>query len=176
MKIFRHSSLDSTNSECFRKFDRGESVPFSIAAKVQTQGRGQFDRAWYSADAQNLYISFGFVPRQTPQQFQNFSTIVAQNLVEILSHELNLSLEIKLPNDIYGNGKKLGGILTESRIRNGEIAFAATGIGLNVAGIPENFPWELQQIATTLSACCKEKIPLEKIESIVIATMEKLLL
>ncbi|MDR3317454.1 MAG: biotin--[acetyl-CoA-carboxylase] ligase [Puniceicoccales bacterium] len=176
MKIFRYDSIDSTNSECFRKFDQGEALPFAIIAKTQTQGRGQFERTWYSADKHNLYISFGFYTKQPPQEFQNFSIIVAENLVTCLTKQFGIHLTVKAPNDIYCDGKKLGGILTESRIVRGEIIFAVSGIGLNVAGDLTKFPNELQLQATTLGTCCKKEIALQEIENIVIKVVRLLLL
>ncbi|MDR1435232.1 MAG: biotin--[acetyl-CoA-carboxylase] ligase [Puniceicoccales bacterium] len=175
MEIFRHDNIDSTSSECFRKFDRGDILPFAVIAKTQAQGRGQFGRTWYSADGQNLYVSFGFVPRQTPQQFQNFSTIVAENLVECLANKLNMALQVKPPNDIYCAGKKVCGILTESRILHGRIIFAVTGIGLNVAGDLSKFPKELRSKATTLGEHCKKIISPAEIEAYVLLLMQQLM-
>jgi BirA family biotin operon repressor/biotin-[acetyl-CoA-carboxylase] ligase len=175
MEIFRHDCIDSTNSECFRKFDRGDILPFAVASKTQTHGRGQFGRTWYSGDAQNLYISFAFVPKQTPQQFQNFSTVVAENLLQCLGNPLNIPLKVKPPNDIYCFGKKVCGILTESRILHGEIIFAVTGIGLNVGGDPSKFPQELQSKATTLGECCGKIIPLPEMEAHIFEVMEQLI-
>jgi BirA family biotin operon repressor/biotin-[acetyl-CoA-carboxylase] ligase len=82
MEIFRHDAIDSSNDECFRHFDRRQSLPFAVVAATQTQGRGQFDRTWYSADAGNLYISFAFRPKESPQEFQNFSIAIAEKIVE----------------------------------------------------------------------------------------------
>ncbi|MDR1907108.1 MAG: biotin--[acetyl-CoA-carboxylase] ligase [Puniceicoccales bacterium] len=176
MEIFRYGEIDSTNSECFRKFNRGQSVPFAVVAGIQTQGRGQFERTWYSSDTGNLYISFGFIPHQSPLEFQNFSTIVAQKITVRLQQIWDIPFTVKYPNDIYCDGKKLCGILTESRIINGEIVFAVTGIGLNVAGDLSQFPEELRSTATTLSACCRENISRLRVEGIIIATMETLVL
>jgi BirA family biotin operon repressor/biotin-[acetyl-CoA-carboxylase] ligase len=175
MKLFRYAAIDSTNQECFRKFDRGESLPFIVVAKTQTHGKGQFGRTWYSADEHNLYISFAFIPKQIVQVFQNFSTIVAEQIADQLQSTFEISLKVKPPNDIYSNDKKLCGILTESRIINKEIIMAVTGIGLNVASDLSKFPSELQGQVTTLSDCCKRRISLPKVEKLVIDAMYLLL-
>jgi BirA family biotin operon repressor/biotin-[acetyl-CoA-carboxylase] ligase len=175
MEIFRHGSLDSTTAECFRRFDRGQRGPFLVIADVQNQGRGQFGRSWYGADTKNLYISFGFVPRRLPQEFQNFSTVVAGKIADRLGQIWGLTFVVKSPNDIYCCGKKLCGILTESRIVQNRIIFAVTGIGLNVAGDLSKFPEALQSTATTLSACYGAEIPRLEAEVMVIEVMEKLL-
>ncbi|MDR2812722.1 MAG: biotin--[acetyl-CoA-carboxylase] ligase [Puniceicoccales bacterium] len=176
MEIFHYGSIDSTNSECFRKFDAGQCVPFAVIAETQTQGRGQFDRKWYSADSKNLYISFGFIPRQLPQEFQNYSIIVAKKIADRLGQIFDLIFETKAPNDICFNGKKLCGILTESRIAHGRIIFAVTGIGLNVAGDLSSFPLELQTVATTLGDCCKRAVSCPAVATVIVEVMEKLLL
>jgi BirA family biotin operon repressor/biotin-[acetyl-CoA-carboxylase] ligase len=176
MEIFRYDSIDSTNSECFRKFDGGQCVPFAVVAEIQTQGRGQFDRKWYSADSKNLYISFGFIPRQSPQEFQNYSIVVATEIATHLRQMWDIFCTVKYPNDIYCDGKKLCGILTESRVTNGRIIFAVTGIGLNVAGDLSHFPLELQTTATTLGNCCKKEVSCPAVEIALVEVMENLLL
>jgi BirA family biotin operon repressor/biotin-[acetyl-CoA-carboxylase] ligase len=175
MKIFRYDRIDSSNDECFRRFDGQEALPFAVAAGTQTKGRGQFSRTWYSADAGNLYISFAFKPRQLPEAFQNFSMAVAEEIVGRLREAFGVELAVKHPNDIYCNGKKMGGILTESRVVGHEIILAVAGIGLNVAGDISRFPGELQSTATTLSACCEREISRREVEAIVVEMMEKLL-
>jgi BirA family biotin operon repressor/biotin-[acetyl-CoA-carboxylase] ligase len=176
MEVFRYDIIDSSNDECFRRFDRGQALPFVIVATTQTKGRGQFDRTWYSADAGNLYVSFAFKPKQSPQEFQNFSIVVAGKIAERLQQTFGIPMTVKYPNDIYCDGKKMCGILTESRVVGPEIIFAVSGIGLNVAGDISQFPSELQATATTLSACCKRKIPPEEVEAILFEIIEKLLL
>ncbi|MDR2372479.1 MAG: biotin--[acetyl-CoA-carboxylase] ligase [Puniceicoccales bacterium] len=175
MEIFRHGSIDSTNAECFRQFDRGQRVPFLVVAETQTQGRGQFGRTWYSTDAKNLYISFGFIPHQSPREFQNFSIVVAEKIANRLGQIFNLTFTVKSPNDIYFGGKKLCGILTELRIANGHITFAVTGIGLNVAGDLSEFPEGLRMTATTLSNCCEKEISCSEMEVVVAEVMGNLL-
>ncbi|MDR0590699.1 MAG: biotin--[acetyl-CoA-carboxylase] ligase [Puniceicoccales bacterium] len=175
MEIFRYDTIDSSNDECFRHFDRRQMLPFAIVATTQTKGKGQFDRTWYSADAGNLYVSFAFKPQQSPEKFQNFSIAVAEKIAERLQRTFGVPLTVKYPNDIYCDGKKMCGILTETRVVGHEIILAVTGIGLNVAGDISRFPGELQATATTLSACCKRKIPPGEVEAILFEIIEKLL-
>jgi BirA family biotin operon repressor/biotin-[acetyl-CoA-carboxylase] ligase len=175
MEIFHYSSIDSTNSECFRKFDAGQRVPFAVVAETQTQGRGQFDRKWYSADVGNLYVSFGFIPNQSLQDFQNYSIIVAQKIADQLQQIFGLAFTVKAPNDICFDGKKLCGILTESRVIDGHIIFAVVGIGLNVAGDLSRFPQELRTTATTLSVCCEKNVSCPTVKIVLVEAMEKLL-
>jgi BirA family biotin operon repressor/biotin-[acetyl-CoA-carboxylase] ligase len=176
MEILRYAVIDSTNSQCFRQFDRGQLTPFALIAGTQTQGRGQFGRTWYSDDPQNLYISFGFIPHQSPQDFRNFSIVVAEKIADFLRKNFHLEPTVKYPNDILCRGKKLCGILTESRVVEGKIAFAVTGIGLNVGGDLFRFPEELREKITTLSQCCGREILREEVEAGIVGVMDSLLL
>lgn len=173
MKHFHYDSIDSTNTECFRKFAENERLPFYITADQQTNGRGQFERTWYSADRKNLYISFAFIPKELPQEFRNFSLTVAKRLAKRLRQEFNTEIVIKDPNDLYGNGKKFCGILTESRVQGDRITCAVVGIGLNVAGDLEKFPNELRETATTLSEIVEQEIALDRVRLLVIEVMEE---
>jgi BirA family biotin operon repressor/biotin-[acetyl-CoA-carboxylase] ligase len=119
-------------------------------------------------------MSFGFIPHRSPQEFQNFSIVVAEKIASRLDQIFNLTFTVKSPNDIYFDGKKLCGILTESRIANGHIIFAVTGIGFNVAGDLSNFPEALRMTATTLSNCCKREISCPEMEILIVEVMERL--
>ncbi|MDR2200673.1 MAG: biotin--[acetyl-CoA-carboxylase] ligase [Puniceicoccales bacterium] len=176
MEIFRYAEIDSTNSQCFRQFDLGQPTPFAVIAGTQTQGRGQFGRTWYSGDPRNLYLSVGFVPRQSPKNFQNFSMLVTEKIADFLQRNFHLKLGVKHPNDIHYQGKKLCGILTESRISDGKITFAVTGIGLNIGGDLHQFPQELRSKATTLSCCCGREILREEVEEGMMRAMLSLLI
>lgn len=174
MKIFRYDIIDSTNSECFRKFEKGEPCPFAVISAAQTNGRGQFGRRWYSDSRQNIYASFAFVPSVSVENFKNFSIIFAEHVVNWLNEELAINLRVKFPNDIYFEDKKVGGILTESIIRENKIAIAVTGIGLNVGINLSEFPEDLRLIATSLGQISAKDLDLKFLENGIIKIMEQL--
>lgn len=174
MKVLSYESVGSTNDVCFEKFAEGEALPFAVVARQQTQGRGQFGRTWYSADRQNLYISFAFCPEILPKAFQDFSLRVADVLAKTLEQHLDIELTIKKPNDIFYKDRKLCGILTESKIQGDRLLLAVTGIGLNVSGT--QFPPELQNIATALQTCIPDqKLSIAEVQMWVIEAMTALI-
>ena len=179
MNILRYEIIDSTNTECVRLFEKQNenklNLPFCVIAESQSQGRGQFDRKWFSNDTENLYISFCFIPKHPIHEFINFSTILAYQIKKNIHEKLNISIDVKAPNDLYFNGKKFGGILTESKIINDKIAYAVSGIGININCDMTKFPEELQKISTSLQEICNQYIDKTLIEQIVIDSINGLI-
>lgn len=179
MQVLRYSTIDSTNSECFRLYEaketRGLGMPFCVIADVQTHGRGQFNRQWFSADSENLYISICFEPRYSVIEFNNFSTVLAYQIQKQIAEKWKLAVDVKSPNDLYFAGKKFGGILTESKIIGDKIAYAVTGVGININSDISKFPQELQSISTSLKAASGRYISKEIVVKIVIDSVNYLL-
>jgi BirA family biotin operon repressor/biotin-[acetyl-CoA-carboxylase] ligase len=133
MKI-RYYHLDqvvSTNSwasEHAHEFALDELV--AISASAQTSGRGRFEREWYSPRNKNLYLTLGLyleAPKVRPFALCQLASLALEELLK--SH--GILAQIKWPNDLLVNGKKIVGILTERHEVNGH-QFMSIGIGLNV--------------------------------------------
>ena len=73
---------------------------------------------------------------------------IAKTITQIFLDQYNINLKIKFPNDIYYNNKKIGGILTESKVRGEIVKFVVIGIGINTN--QEEFNPELKEIATSI--------------------------
>ena len=87
--------------------------------------------------------------------------MIAETMLEAIHILYNINLQIKIPNDIVYNGKKMGGILTES-VSHGEIVKKIfVGIGFNVN--QEEFPGNLSEIATSMKKEFGEEYDREKI-------------
>ena len=126
------STVDSTNR--YLK-DIHASQPINIClAERQTQGRGRFQRQWYSPEAENIYCSVRFnIDQSNPRQLSPLSLVTAIALMQSLStHAAAEGLAIKWPNDILWQDKKLAGILIESLPESTNKLSLIIGIGLNV--------------------------------------------
>lgn len=102
-------------------------------AETQTAGRGRRGRQWYSPVGQNLYFSMLWkysLPQN--EQLSSLSLVVALVIAETFKELGVADIQIKWPNDIYYQGKKVGGILIESKVDRSGIAIVI-GIGLNLA-------------------------------------------
>jgi BirA family biotin operon repressor/biotin-[acetyl-CoA-carboxylase] ligase len=148
VEIIRLDNVDSTNDEAFR-LSTAKPLPFVVVATRQWAGRGQGNHTWYSDDPRNLYWTMIWQPRQTPQAFQDCSTRVAILLSQKLREHYRIPVAVKYPNDLMIQGRKLGGILTETRVLSGNLLLAVCGIGLNVNGDLSAYPDDIR------THCCR---------------------
>ncbi|MGK0176359.1 MAG: BirA family biotin operon repressor/biotin-[acetyl-CoA-carboxylase] ligase [Lentimonas sp.] len=156
--------IDSTNSEAERQFTYGRKSPFAVAASAQTKGRGRLGREWHSTSAENLYLSVLFEPTLSAARLQNFTLWAGIYICRELQEYIpNASLKIKWPNDLYCDGRKFAGMLTEAKMDADTLRSIIFGIGINVNSNPNSFPKELRSTATSLYAIHGEKIPLNQL-------------
>lgn len=129
MKIKSFETISSTNTYALEHFD--ELSDFcAIIAEQQTQGRGRFDRRWVSEGKKNIYLSFVLKPEN-----QNHLVNLTQYLCVVIAktiEKFNLSPQIKWPNDVLINGKKICGILCELKMKHNKIQGVVLGVGVNL--------------------------------------------
>jgi len=135
--------IDSTNLYAKRNIEdlAHGSV---IRAKRQTGGRGQFERKWVDLGEGNLFATIVLKNGQFPD-----TLTVAQAVCSVLE-EYRLEPEIKLPNDVLINGKKIAGILCESATQGQKIKWMIIGIGVNLHACQEDLA-QIDQPATALN-------------------------
>jgi BirA family biotin operon repressor/biotin-[acetyl-CoA-carboxylase] ligase len=172
VEIIRLDSVDSTNDEAFR-LSATKALPFIVVATRQWSGRGQGEHTWYSEDPRNLYWTLIWQPRQTAQQFQDCSTKVAILLSQKLRECYRIPVALKYPNDLLIQGRKLGGILTETRVVSGNLLLAACGIGLNVNGDLNAYPDDIREHCCRLGDWVSEPIQLETVENLLEEIFQK---
>ena len=152
-EIYFYPSIDSTNLEAERLFSNGAKPPFAVFTHKQTAGKGRLGRKWHSQANQNLYCSIMFSPNTQPEKLQSFTLWAGIEVCRSLKAIIpKLDLKIKWPNDLYCNGKKVSGILTEARIDSDRMHTIILGLGLNINSSPRSFPEEIKSIATSLRA------------------------
>lgn len=140
--------IDSTQKEIWRQIENSKiKNGLLIRAKHQTSGIGTHGRIWYSTD-NNITFSFYIELNCNIEKIKGITTEIANVIIRIIQEKYNVKVDIKLPNDLYINGKKLGGILTESKVRGDIVKFIVIGIGINNSQM--EFTNELENIATSL--------------------------
>jgi BirA family biotin operon repressor/biotin-[acetyl-CoA-carboxylase] ligase len=153
MDVLYFPVIDSTNSEAERQITYGRPSPFAIASSCQTKGRGRLGREWYSASADNLYLSVLFEPNIPPQQLQHFTLWAGIYICRALQQFVpDAALKIKWPNDLHCGGRKFAGMLTEAKMDADCLRSIVFGIGINLNSNPNSFPKALKSIATSLYA------------------------
>lgn len=120
-----------------------------IVAKYQTAGIGTHGRKWYTEDGKNITFTMILYPNCKIEKLSDFTLEVANAIVKAVEDLYNIKLDIKKPNDIICNEKKLGGILTQTKLLNEDVKYILIGIGLNTN--QNIFDDEVKDIATSIS-------------------------
>jgi BirA family biotin operon repressor/biotin-[acetyl-CoA-carboxylase] ligase len=116
--------VDSTNTELMRRAHAGQCEPVLLVAEVQTAGRGRLGRDWHS-DGSSLTFSLGL-----PLQMADWSGLSLAVGVSVAA-SLHPALQLKWPNDIWLQQRKLAGILIETA-SIGTLRYAVIGVGVNI--------------------------------------------
>jgi BirA family transcriptional regulator, biotin operon repressor / biotin---[acetyl-CoA-carboxylase] ligase len=147
-----------------------------VIAEQQESGRGRLNRIWYSPKYTGVWMSMILRPNIPLQKAPQLTLITAVAVVQAIEEVTNLSPQIKWPNDILLNGKKVTGILTELQAEADRIFAIIIGVGINVNQKLEDYPEDIQNIATSLSIETGEKISRAQIIRSVFSHFERLYL
>ncbi|MGE6258814.1 biotin--[acetyl-CoA-carboxylase] ligase [Heyndrickxia sporothermodurans] len=166
-------STDSTQKIAHRLSQDGCPEGTVVVAEEQTNGRGRLTRPWHSPKHSGIWMSIVLRPKLPPQKAPQFTLIAAIAVVQAMIELVNIEPEIKWPNDILINGKKVTGILTELQADADKIHSIIIGIGINVNQSITDFPDELHSIATSLAIASEKKQSRATLIQLILAKMEK---
>jgi BirA family biotin operon repressor/biotin-[acetyl-CoA-carboxylase] ligase len=141
---------DSTNARATELAEQGAPHGTLACADAQTGGRGRLGRKWSSPPALNLYFTLILRPPIEPVVAPQLTLVAAVALAQAVEDATGLACALKWPNDLFIGGRKAAGILAEMAADPDSVRHVALGIGLNVNGLPEDFPPEFREKATTL--------------------------
>jgi BirA family transcriptional regulator, biotin operon repressor / biotin---[acetyl-CoA-carboxylase] ligase len=127
-----YDSLESTNSLAKTLAVDGGPEGTVLIANEQTAGRGRRGRAWLSPGGSSLLFSLLLRPAIDPEQVFSLTMILAVSTAIFLESKTSLLPRVKWPNDLYLNGRKLAGILTELGMEGKRVSYVVLGMGLNV--------------------------------------------
>lgn len=135
-------SVDSTQEEAKRRIASGEITQNCVVvAEEQTGGKGTQGRHWHSPKDKGLYLTlvhFNLDDEAALPVTPYYTQACALACVKALQDCYDLTPQVKPINDIYYDGKKLGGILVESASQGNSLQYLLTGIGLNFAPFDAN--------------------------------------
>ena len=121
--------VDSTNDRLKQLALAGATSGAVLGAEYQLSGKGRFNRSWISTEGENILVSVLLRPTMPLQQFPLFNFLASLAVAETLATYPGVEPVLRWPNDVYLNGKKICGILSESLPGGAGIVI---GIGLNV--------------------------------------------
>jgi BirA family biotin operon repressor/biotin-[acetyl-CoA-carboxylase] ligase len=138
MKYHHFETLGSTNDHLLKMAEGGAQEWTVVIADRQTSGRGRQRREWWSPEG-NLHMSILLRPEVSPRQLLRLPFIASLAFLSAMG-ESESSLTVKWPNDILLKGRKLAGILAESRSEGDKVLWAVVGFGVNMVRQEADIP------------------------------------
>lgn len=145
-------TVDSTNEEIKRRALAGAEAGLVVTAETQTGGKGRRGRSFQSLSGKGLYLSVLLKPNVPLDQVSQLTAWTAVAVCRAIEEVCGVRPQIKWPNDVLMDGKKLCGILTEMGVEaeTGALGYVVVGMGTNVSQTEEDFGPELCDLATSL--------------------------
>ena len=146
-----YDTIDSTNTKAKELAKAGAPAGTVLVAGKQTQGRGRLGRSFSSPKNAGVYLSVILRPDCTPEKLMHLTCATAVAACRAVEKAAGFVPQVKWANDLVWNRQKLGGILTELALQaNDKVDFAIVGIGINCNQLTQDFPEELQSMATSV--------------------------
>ncbi len=143
-----------------------------VVAEEQTMGKGRLGRIWHSPKGTGIWVTIILRPTIPPHKAPQLTLLAAVAVSKAIEEVTGVRPDIKWPNDILINRKKVVGILTEMQADPDMIRFVMIGIGMNV--LTEQFPEEIIDVATSLKLEAKKEINRVEVLQAVLFHLEEL--
>ena len=148
-KIIHFENIDSTQLEIWKRVQEDKIENGTVIfADIQTAGKGTHGRKWFTKEKNNIAFSTYIKANCKIEKLEGLTIQIAEIIVNIFKKLYNIELQIKKPNDIVYNGKKIGGILTETKLIGNIVEHIVIGIGVNTN--QEKFDKEIKDIASSI--------------------------
>lgn len=169
-KLLFFNEIASTNDYLKEHHDELEDHT-AVVARHQSKGRGRFGKSFHSPEESGIYFSILYKGDRKPDP--EYLTIAAALAVADVMEDYGLRPEIKWVNDVYLDGRKVSGILTEGEVEleSGSMKYLIVGIGLNVNN--EEFPVELKTVAGSMKLSGHKDYNLNEVLTRLLSSLEK---
>lgn len=158
-EVYFYEKTGSTNIDAKRLAEGGALHGTIVVAEEQTDGRGRRGRSWQAPAGSNIYFSIVLRPEFATERASMLTLVMAVSVARAVREQCGLEAQIKWPNDIVVNKKKVCGILTEMTLEARAIDYVIVGVGINVN--QNKFPEEIRETATSLYQESKTAFPRE---------------
>jgi len=168
-EIFKFENVTSTNDVAIKLIKEKQKEIGCIYADIQTKGRGTYGKKWTS-DKGNLFSSIFFPLKDNYPPFNEFSIINPIIISDVIKHFCyKKNVNLKFPNDIFVNEKKICGVLQETII-SANRKFLIIGIGVNIISNPDiNNKYK----TTNIFLETKKKPKIKEVIDLIILSYEK---
>jgi BirA family biotin operon repressor/biotin-[acetyl-CoA-carboxylase] ligase len=174
-KIFYFPELESTNISAKVKASPrvvGINEGTIIIAERQSAGKGRLGRRWFSPVG-GIWLSIILYPQLSPSYIPRITLMTAVAIVKAIERCAQIKAQIKWPNDILINEKKVCGILTEMSAELDMINWVVVGIGINVNVDHREFPEDIQEKIISLQEFLGKEISRVRLAQILLEEFEK---
>ena len=172
MKTEKFKQIKSTHTY-LKENNNKYTENIAIIAEEQTEGIGTKGRKWHTGSKKNIAISILNKTQKDITKLEGLTTEIAKRIQKTMQENYNIRLNIKEPNDLMLNGKKICGILTECNTIGNKINYIIISLGFNVN--EDKFPSELENISTSLYKETGKIFDKEKITEDFIKTLENII-
>lgn len=159
----------STNDDALLAARSGAPHGSVFVADEQTKGRGRRGNAWLAAPGESLLFSVLLRPKLELAQSSALTLAIGLGLRDVVAGLVPGNAQIKWPNDLYVDGKKLAGVLVESILQGDQLRAVVVGVGLNV--LTTQFPEEIAERATSLALLGSSSLDRESLLRALLAAM-----
>ena len=157
--MIQMESCSSTNDEAEKLARKGAPEGTVVFSREQTRGRGRKERRWVSYKGKGLYMSVLLRPPHA--EVQLLSILAGIAVCDAVYDLTGVRLQIKWPNDLIWEQKKVGGILIEGTFLGDCLSYAVLGIGMNMAHREKDFPENIRKRSVSLRMITKKMIESE---------------
>ena len=169
--IIYFETIDSTQKKAKELAMANVQNGTLVLANMQENGIGTYGKIWHTEENSNILMTLVLYPNCNIDKLKTITIDIADCLVEAIKNLHGIQLSIKEPNDIILNGKKVGGILTETKLDKEFVNVLLIGIGFNVNQV--EFPVEISEVATSLKKELSKDFEREEIVAEFLNGLEK---
>lgn len=167
-----HERVGSTNDVILDLAEQDAPHGTACLADEQSAGRGRRGYGWFSPPGCGIWASVLLRPRLAAARTPPLTLCAAAAVAPVLETAAGVSVEIKWPNDLLMGGRKVAGILAESRVVSGDEPVIVIGMGINVNHTRGQFPDELSASATSLRIESGRPVGREELFLAILASLE----
>ena len=171
--IIYHPQTNSTNEDAWDYFHNGSPDGTLVITDDQQHGRGRRKNKWFSTKEKSLIFSFILHSKMGLEKLGLLPLLSGVSIVLGIKSTTSIQTGLKWPNDIMLNGKKMGGILIESKTTPNRLG-VVVGVGLNINETMQDIPNFLKDQTTSLAIYSKASCNKEQLLSAVLNKFERL--
>ena len=172
-QIEYYKEIESTHKFAKELKIKNKTDRIIILTDTQTSGIGTKQKAWYCGIEKNIAMTIAIYPNCNIKKLKNITVEIAVKIKEAIKELYGYDLEIKKPNDLILNGKKICGILTETKINRENVKALYISFGFDVN--ENKFPKELEDIATSLKIEFNKEFSREDIIIKILKNLEEII-